>query len=274
MTILAWLGTDMKEVQWTKDREDGKLIFDGTIVKQSRGNTEQMMVCRPWTNQSNSNLCSPVKDYNFTLTQDPKKMYETYKEQHHFKSIVLPVLWFTSFVLLILSIIFYLYIQIQRFRELAREKREGTLTGDAVNAFMREVEKYLDLLLLVIASAFLISPLFSSVSVVTHLAAFSIILVWLRVTVMIGWFPTFGVYIHMSVYIFHSMVIFFSLYIFTLIGFAIALYILLPTTNAFSSPISGLLKTLVMMVGEYQFEDFFYLGKSPRGNRLENEYQR
>ena len=42
-----------------------------------------------------------------------------------------------------------------------------------------------------------------------------------------------------------------------LTGFAMAFYMLLPMVPAFSSPISAALKVFVMMLGEFQMEDYF-----------------
>ena len=40
-------------------------------------------------------------------------------------------------------------------------------------------------------------------------------------------------------------------------GFAMAFYMLLPMEKAFSSPISAIAKVFVMMLGEFQYEDYF-----------------
>ena len=40
-------------------------------------------------------------------------------------------------------------------------------------------------------------------------------------------------------------------------GFAFAFYMLMPREAAFSSPISALFKAFVMMIGEYNYEDYF-----------------
>ena len=44
-------------------------------------------------------------------------------------------------------------------------------------------------------------------------------------------------------------------------GFAMAFYILLPLEHAFSSPISAFMKVIVMMLGEFQFEDYIPIEK-------------
>ena len=40
-----------------------------------------------------------------------------------------------------------------------------------------------------------------------------------------------------------------------------AFYILLPLEHAFSSPISAFMKVIVMMLGEFQFEDYIPIEK-------------
>ena len=44
-------------------------------------------------------------------------------------------------------------------------------------------------------------------------------------------------------------------------GFAMTFYMLLPMVPAFSSPISALLKVFVMMLGEFQMEEYFTIEK-------------
>ena len=52
----------------------------------------------------------------------------------------------------------------------------------------------------------------------THIGSLSILILWFRITFLIGRFPTFGIYIYMSNYIFFTLVMFFSLYMSTLFG--------------------------------------------------------
>ena len=59
----------------------------------------------------------------------------------------------------------------------------------------------------------------------THIGAFSVLFLWLKVTSMIGRFPTFGIYINMCNYIFWTLVMFFGIFFFTLWGEPTALLI-------------------------------------------------
>ena len=52
----------------------------------------------------------------------------------------------------------------------------------------------------------------------THIGSLSILILWFRITFLIGRFPTFGIYIYMSNYIFFTLVMFFSLYMSTIFG--------------------------------------------------------
>ena len=44
-------------------------------------------------------------------------------------------------------------------------------------------------------------------------------------------------------------------------GFSMAFYILLPMKNAFSSPGSALMKSMVMMLGEFEYDDYMVIEK-------------
>ncbi|KAG8240318.1 hypothetical protein J437_LFUL000793 [Ladona fulva] len=91
-----------------------------------------------------------------------------------------------------------------------------------------------------------------------HIAAIGIVLAWAYLMVIIGRFPTFGVYIQM----FTTVAINFSKFLFAycclLVGFGLALGVLLPNFPSFEYPYLSLLKSFIMMSGELEYEDIFF----------------
>lgn len=123
--------------------------------------------------------------------------------------------------------------------------------------FIDEKENVMDAIMMITTIGYLILSPLRYMAAATHVGAFAVLFAWIKITMLIGRFPTFGVYILMSTYVFTTLVLFFVLYLTTMIGFAFAFHMLLPGLNAFRSPIQSFLKVIVMMIGEFEFEDNF-----------------
>uniref|UniRef100_A0A336MEW4 CSON014455 protein n=1 Tax=Culicoides sonorensis TaxID=179676 RepID=A0A336MEW4_CULSO len=91
-----------------------------------------------------------------------------------------------------------------------------------------------------------------------HVAAIVIWLVWLELMLIVGRFPIFGLYIQM----FQTVAINFSKFLLAycclLIAFALSFGVLFPNYPSFEYVPWALLKTVIMMSGELEFEDIFY----------------
>ena len=88
-------------------------------------------------------------------------------------------------------------------------------------------------------------------------AAIAIFFAWLKMTFMIGSLPAVGIYASMSILVMKHLLQFFAVCLTTLIAFALTLHILLPKHPIFSNPITSFMKILVMLIGEFDFNDTF-----------------
>ena len=94
-------------------------------------------------------------------------------------------------------------------------------------------------------------------SVEQVLGAIALFLGWIEMTMLIGRFPSIGIYTYMSTQVIRQLLTFFSVYFTTLVAFALCFHILLPRSRAFENPASSLLKVLVMMIGEFDYNESF-----------------
>ena len=76
-------------------------------------------------------------------------------------------------------------------------------------------------------------------------------------TFMIGSLPAVGIYASMSILVMKHLLQFSAVFLTTLIAFALTLHILLPKHPIFSNPITSFMKILVMLIGEFDFNDTF-----------------
>ena len=84
-------------------------------------------------------------------------------------------------------------------------------------AFVDEKENLFELPMLVIIFASLVAVRYNIIWQ-THLGAFAVLFICLKVTMLIGRIPTFGVYINMALNIFWTLVMFFGIFFFTFLG--------------------------------------------------------
>ena len=88
-------------------------------------------------------------------------------------------------------------------------------------------------------------------------AAIAIFFAWIKMTFMIGSLPAVGIYASMSILVVKHLFQFFAVFLTTLIAFAFTLHILLPKHPVFKNPFTSFLKVLVMLIGEFDFNDTF-----------------
>ncbi|XP_038123030.1 transient receptor potential channel pyrexia isoform X1 [Culex quinquefasciatus] len=93
-----------------------------------------------------------------------------------------------------------------------------------------------------------------------HVAAIVIFLAWLELMMLVGRFPVFGLYVQMFTTVAVNFSKFLMAYCCLLIAFGLSFCVLFPNYIAFKQILRGLLKTIVMMAGELEFEDIFYGG--------------
>ena len=76
---------------------------------------------------------------------------------------------------------------------------------------------------------------------------------------MIGRLPTFGIYVQMFTTVAKNFAKFLAAYFCLLVAFALSFLVLFPNYRSFNVPVpAALVKTLLMMAGEVEYEDFMY----------------
>ncbi|CAH0594198.1 unnamed protein product [Chrysodeixis includens] len=93
------------------------------------------------------------------------------------------------------------------------------------------------------------------------IAAITIFFCWLELMMIIGRFPTFGLYVQMFTTVTVNFATFLLAYCCLLIAFGLAFSVLFSNYAAFKLPAS-LVKTVMMMSGELEYEDIFYNNKN------------
>jgi len=121
-------------------------------------------------------------------------------------------------------------------------------------------ENLMEIAVIVCSVSYLIVAAFSfqgTDSIEQVLGAIALFLGWIEMTMLIGRFPSIGIYTYMSTQVIQQLLTFFSVYFTTLIAFALCFSILLPRSKAFENPLSSLVKVLVMMIGEFDYNESF-----------------
>ncbi|CAG0885212.1 unnamed protein product [Cyprideis torosa] len=97
-----------------------------------------------------------------------------------------------------------------------------------------------------------------------HLAGLSMILAWGELMLMIGRIPALGVYIQMFTLVLFDFVKFFATYACLILAFVFSFSILFQNRDPFRAPWGGLVSTLVMLTGEYEYNEvLFYNPDAP-----------
>lgn len=95
-----------------------------------------------------------------------------------------------------------------------------------------------------------------------HVAAIGIFLTWLELMMIVGRFPIFGLYVQMFTTVAMNFLKFFCAYLCLLIAFSLSFNVLLPKYDAFDNIFISFLKIIMMMSGELEFEDIFFVDKT------------
>lgn len=91
-----------------------------------------------------------------------------------------------------------------------------------------------------------------------HVAAVGLTLAWVELMVVVGRFPMFGVYIQMFTQVAMNFFKFLGAYACLIIGFSLGFSVILKEYKSYENPFIGMIKTIVMMSGELEFEDMFW----------------
>ncbi|KAL0100199.1 hypothetical protein PUN28_019552 [Cardiocondyla obscurior] len=96
-----------------------------------------------------------------------------------------------------------------------------------------------------------------------HVAALGVLLVWIELMIVVGRFPMFGIYIQMFTQVSINFFKFLAAYICLIVGFSLGFSVLHKNYKSFADPLVSLLKTVIMMSGELEFEDVFFDKSAP-----------
>ncbi|KAK3103049.1 hypothetical protein FSP39_016076 [Pinctada imbricata] len=90
------------------------------------------------------------------------------------------------------------------------------------------------------------------------LGAMSIFLAWIDLVLFLQKFPRFGIYVVMFKDILNTFLSFFLVFVLFIVAFGFGFYALLQNQDPFATPWEALIKTTVMMIGEFEYETIFY----------------
>lgn len=126
-------------------------------------------------------------------------------------------------------------------------------------SYVKHLENWLQWCVIVTSAIVLIKPINNWQH---HIAALGILLIWIELMIIVGRFPMFGLYIQMFAQVSINFFKFLGAYICLIVGFSLGFCILHKNYKAFENPLVGLLKTIIMMSGELEFEDVYFDEKS------------
>ena len=122
--------------------------------------------------------------------------------------------------------------------------------------YINSGENWFENLILISGIAYFVSlminPLYS-----IHFGAWVVWLSWIELVLMLGRIPSIGIFIYMSIYVVKTLSVFLVVYFPLFLAFAATFHILLPNRTSFSTLPSSLIKTITMMTGEFDLDDYF-----------------
>ena len=128
--------------------------------------------------------------------------------------------------------------------------------------YLREAESYIKLGALVTSTIVIFSPP-PWYPWVHHIAALAVLFCWTELTLLLGRLPTFGVYALMFYSVAEHLVKFIFVFFFFLAGFSFSFHVMfMDKKEAFQSPWTSVLRTLSMMLGDVNYDDYLTEGKT------------
>ncbi|XP_066996921.2 transient receptor potential channel pyrexia-like [Anabrus simplex] len=129
------------------------------------------------------------------------------------------------------------------------------------NGYIRHWENWLQLQIIICACVTSIPTIILQYHVYDwqhHVAAIGIFLTWVELMMLVGRFPMFGLYVQMFTTVAVNFAKFLLAYCCLLVAFSLSFGVLFPNYKAFKNVMWNLIKVVVMMSGELEFEDIFY----------------
>lgn len=130
--------------------------------------------------------------------------------------------------------------------------------------YVLTLESWLNILVIMSVglTSFYSNPFGNEIFVYTwqyHTCGFGVFITWLLQMFLIGRVPRYGKYVEMFKNVSKTFFHFFVAYIFLFVSFAVSFFILFPETPAFNGVFpAALVKVLVMMLGELEYDELYY----------------
>lgn len=148
-------------------------------------------------------------------------------------------------------------------------KATGILSYPSVRQFFMQPENIVEwcVILSVFATSFVYTG--RTYTWQSHVGAFAVLCGWSNLMLMIGQLPMFGAYVAMFTSVQAQVFKLLLAYACLLVGFTASFCVIFPRSKSFSSPHTGLIKVLVMMTGELDFEELFFPGEEDIGRPVD-----
>ncbi|XP_044014111.1 uncharacterized protein LOC122856501 [Aphidius gifuensis] len=148
-------------------------------------------------------------------------------------------------------------------------KATGILTYPSIRQFITQPENIVEwcVILSVFATSFVYTG--RTYTWQSHVGAFAVLCGWSNLMLMIGQLPMFGAYVAMFTSVQAQVFKLLLAYACLLVGFTASFCVIFPRSKSFSSPHTGLIKVLVMMTGELDFEELFFPGEEDTGRHVD-----
>ena len=123
--------------------------------------------------------------------------------------------------------------------------------------YHRSLEDKMELAMIILCICYVFGVFFFPLPVLKHFAAWSVFFAWIEMILLIGRFSTVGKYVQMVFIVSKVLIKYLMVYIPAVLAFSLAFYILLSENNPFINPGNSFMKTMVMLLGELEYEGNF-----------------
>lgn len=121
----------------------------------------------------------------------------------------------------------------------------------------RSLEDKMEAIMIILTILYVIGVFVFSVPALKHFAAWSVFFAWIEMILLMGRFPQVGKYVQMFFIVSKILLKYLLVYSPAILAFSLAFYILLSENDPFLNPVNALMKTMVMLLGELEYEGNF-----------------